>query len=375
LVIFFRGLTSGILIPILPLYLRSIGVGVLEWGLLVSTFGVAMISTEALWGLFSDKIGKETVFAIGMFSMTLITPSYTLTSWMPFLFALQFLRGAMGVAGGPASRALLSDLAPAQKRGSVMGMWYTTRNLGQIVGSILGTYIATATTFAYSFYLCAISSTIGGTLALTGLRRLSHEENRGKGPSFQSVKEMLTKKLFQVAFALAVILLAGNALIEAFLPIFAIDLTGATTTDVGISLATFNIACVATTFLLGRASDKFGRSLTTAIGMTISAVAYLSYMRVTSLPQMLLATMGGAVGFSLAGPALLALLTDITSPEEYGTAMGIYGVFEDVGVMTGPLLYGFVWKSQGLTSIFYVSATLEALGVILTLMLRQRKKE
>jgi len=334
-----------------------------------------MISTEALWGVLSDKIGKDTVLAIGMLSMALITPSYTLTQWMPFLFALQFLRGAMGVAGGPASRALLSDLAPTQKRGSAMGMWYTTRNLGQMVGSIVGTYIATATTFTYSFYLCAVSSTIGGTLVLTGLRRLSPGENSEKGPSFQSVRKMLTTKPFQAAFALAIILLAGNTLVEAFLPIFAIDLTGATTTDVGISLATFNIACVVTTFLLGRASDKFGRRLTTAIGMTISAIAYLSYMLVTSLPQMLLATIGAAVGFSLAGPALLALLIDITVPEEYGTAMGVYGVFEDIGVMTGPLLYGFVWESQGLTSIFYASATLEALGVALTLMLRRNKKQ
>ena len=53
--------------------------------------------------------------------------------------------------------------------------------------------------------------------------------------------------------------------------------------------------------------------------------------------------------------------------------MGIYGVFEDIGVMTGSLLYGYAWKSQGMTSIFYLSAALQATGATLTLTLRNRQ--
>jgi len=55
--------------------------------------------------------------------------------------------------------------------------------------------------------------------------------------------------------------------------------------------------------------------------------------------------------------------------------MGIYGVFEDIGVMTGSLLYGYAWKSQGMTSIFYLSAALQATGAALTTKLRKTKKQ
>jgi MFS family permease len=373
---FFRGLTNGILAPILPLYLRSIGVGVLEWSLLVSVFGAAMISTEAVWGFLSDKIGKETVIVIGMLSMSLIAPSYTLTVWMPLLFALQFLRGAFGVAVGPASRALISDIAQSQKVGVAMGLWYTSIMFGQIVGSILGTYIAvTTTTFAYPLYICAVSSTSGGILALIWLRRsATHTINRVEEPFFRSIKRMLTMRPLQLASALAVILITEEILITAFLPVFAVELFEATPTDIGISLATFNAVCVAVTLLLGRASDRFGRRLTVALGMIVCGLADLSYISAASLAQMLLATVGVAIGFSLVAPSLLALLTDVTTPEERGTAMGIYGVFEDIGVMAGPPLYGYAWKNQGVTSIFYLSAALQAIGLALTPMLRKTKK-
>jgi MFS family permease len=372
---FFRGLTNGILAPVLPLYLMSIGVGVLDWSLLVSVFGAAMISTEAVWGFLSDKIGKGTVIVIGMLSMALIAPSYALTVSMPLLFILQFLRGAFGVAIGPSSRALISDLAPAQRLGVAMGLWYTSLMFGEIVGSILGTYIAVTTTFAHPLYFCVVSSTSGGIVALIWLRRPStHTTNRVEKPFFRSIKRMLTMRPLQIASALAVILITEETLITAFLPVFAVELIEATPTDIGISLATFNAVCVAVTLLLGRTSDRIGRRLTVALGMIICGFADLSYISATFLAQMLLATVGVAIGFSLVAPTLLALLTDVTKPEEYGTAMGIYGVFEDIGVMAGPLLYGYTWKSQGITSIFYLSAAIQAIGLALTPMLRKTKK-
>ncbi len=143
---FFRGLTNGVLLPILPLYLRSIGVTALEWGLLFSFFGAAMLSTEALWGFVSDRIGREAVIVVAMLGMSLIVPSYTLSVWIPLFFALQFLSGAIGVAAAPASRALISEVASSGRMGVAMGLWYTTSIFGQIVGSILGASLADAYT-------------------------------------------------------------------------------------------------------------------------------------------------------------------------------------------------------------------------------------
>jgi MFS family permease len=346
--------------------LSSLGVSVLNWGLLVSTFGAAMIATEAAWGFVSDRIGKEVVLMIGMLSVSVIAPSYTMTAWIPLFFVLQFLRGALGVAGGPASRALLSDIAPANRMGSSMSMWYTTSTIGQMVGSYLGAYIASATSFAYSLYFCAFSSMAGLILVFFRLRGASAPTKIARGSlSLQHVEKILTMRPLHIAFALAMILMAENTLVTAFLPIFAVRTVGASPTEVGLSMAVFNAVCFAVTLLLARLSDRFGRLQAAILGLTFSFVADLSYVLAASLPQLLLSTAGVAMGYALTGPSLLAFLADITGKEERGAVMGVYGAFEDIGVMIGPLLYGFAWNNLGLTSIFYIGSTLGVLGVIL----------
>ncbi len=186
---------------------------------------------------------------------------------------------------------------------------------------------------------------------------------------FRVIAQMMGLRSFRLTTMLAAILLTGNTLVTAFPPVFAVDLFRANTTDVGLALAVFNAVCVSTTLLLGRASDRFGRRRTVIAGMGICLLSALSYTLASSFPQMLLVTVGMAIGFSLAGPSLLAFLANETDPEMYGTAMGVYGMFEDAGVMASPLIYGLAWSRMGAVSIFYVSAIVWAVGIVVTLLL------
>jgi MFS family permease len=353
--------------------MKSIGIDVLNWGVMVSIFGAAMISTEALWGFLSDRVGKETVIIIGMLSLVLISPSYSLFAAVPLLIGLQLARGAVGVAAGPASRALISDLSPAGRVGTNMGMWYTTSTTGQIIGTLTGSYVASLLGFPYALYLSALSSLIGVGLVIIYLRGASVRTGAVRLP-FNSMKHILSINPLRVAFALAVILLAGNTLITAFLPLFANYTMKASTQDIGLVLAVFSSVSVATTLLLGRLSDMFGRIRAVGIGLIICLVSYLGYPLADTLPLTILSTAGAALGFSIAGPSLLAYLTDEAGKNERGTAIGVYGVFEDVGITIAPLLYGYAWAEFGVISIFYVGAALMALGIALIFLARAPKE-
>lgn len=367
IVMLFRGVANGILIPVLPLYVRSIGVGVLDWGLMASVFGVAMMSTEAVWGFVSDRAGKEAVMVVGMVAVALLAPAYVASVLIPALFILQFLRGALGVAAGPASRALISDLAPRERMGSSMGLWYTSTTVGQIGGTLLGGWVVSAWSFDWAFYLSAGASVVGVALTLAVLGRSSPTMRRKDGFTVSAVRRILGRRSLHVSFALAIILLAESNIVGSFLPVFAGPLVGASAGDVGVTLAVYSSVCVAVTLALGRFSDRMGRLRTAALGLGICGLSDLGYLWVGSFGGLLLATAGVGVGFSLAGPSLLAYLAEVAGKSERGAAMGVYGVFEDVGVTLGPVLYGLAWSGFGLQWVFVVGGVLGLVGVALSL--------
>jgi predicted MFS family arabinose efflux permease len=48
-----------------------------------------------------------------------------------------------------------------------------------------------------------------------------------------------------------------------------------------------------------------------------------------------------------------------------GATIGIYGSFEDLGIIVGPLLFGFVWSAFGPVYIFAASAITQLVGAVL----------
>ena len=81
-----------------------------------------------------------------------------------------------------------------------------------------------------------------------------------------------------------------------------------------------------------------------------------------------------ATGIAFIAPSILALLTDLVGSEVYGSVMGIYGTFEDLGGAIAPLLYGFVWSFYGPVSIFYTCAFTQIGGVALILLMKNQSE-
>jgi predicted MFS family arabinose efflux permease len=52
-------------------------------------------------------------------------------------------------------------------------------------------------------------------------------------------------------------------------------------------------------------------------------------------------------------------------------AMGIYGSFEDLGLIVGPMLYGLIWEVYSPSHIFIASAV----SLLISLVLIARVKE
>jgi MFS family permease len=131
--------------------------------------------------------------------------------------------------------------------------------------------------------------------------------------------------------------------------------------------ATLSFLGIATGLLMvpfGRLSDRMGRKPTIVFGLAICVVGLVGYGMANTFTFLLAASAVRAVGTAMMWPAATALLADTTPRARQGLVMAIYGEFENVGAMVGPILGGYAWQLAGISATYYAIALVVAIGVV-----------
>ena len=121
---------------------------------------------------------------------------------------------------------------------------------------------------------------------------------------------------------------------------------GATGYMAGLVLATFSIAQLIVSPLLGRWSDKVGRRKVLILTCAVATLSSLLYCFATTLPIMILSrALLGVAGANLG--VAFAYVSDVTTPENRSASMGKIGMAFGFGFMFGPPLGAWMIQLGG----------------------------
>lgn len=142
----------------------------------------------------------------------------------------------------------------------------------------------------------------------------------------------------------------------------------------GLIISAFALASLALNIPCGIISDKVGRKPLIVTGLLIYAVTALLFPLSDSPYDWILvrALQGAGAGFFF--PAVAALLTDITSPDERGHALSVYNMGLGVGLAVGPISGGILFAIYGIFMPFLFCAAFALLSVVLVLLFVQEPK-
>jgi DHA1 family multidrug resistance protein-like MFS transporter len=359
--------------PVLPLYVESLGISVIGWSVLAAAFAVGMFLLEWVWGSLCDRTDRRLLMISSVLCMSVIFALYTLHSLVPLFIVLQLLSGAVGVIIGPTTRVYVTHDSPDKSIGLYASVWWAFHNLGRVVGPLLGTYIAQSWSFEYSFYT---SSALSIALAFIIMVSFPSDKKRQRAGNPSSImrglKVVLAQRSARLLLLSAVFSFMGLSVMRSFLPLYAAEQIKMSTVDVGVLFASVWGAQLFAMPLLGWVSDRFGKKRTVFLGFVLSSCLFLLYFLAGTSYQLLLVSV--AVGVGLSGTSLLlAMVPDVAPNRMYGATVGVYGSFEDLGSITGPLIFGFVWSAFGPVFIFAASSITQLLGAVLILAIEQQR--
>ena len=132
----------GMVIPILPFLIESLGASGRELGLLMATFALMQLIFSPVWGSLSDRIGRKPVLMIGVFGFGITMVLFGLSTELWMLFAARALSGILSSATLPTAMAYIGDSTSEEDRGGGMGVVGAAMGLGMVLGPGLGGLLA-----------------------------------------------------------------------------------------------------------------------------------------------------------------------------------------------------------------------------------------
>lgn len=363
------------LIPFLPLYLKN-DLGASPESLNMWTGAIFAISFAVcavmapIWGKMADSKGKKLML---IRSSSLIALTYFLGALVQTPFQLFLVRVLQGFAAGlwPASLALTSAYTPPNKVGVCMGVMQSANICGGILGPLFGGVLAESFGIRTSFFISA------SALCAITLVTIFFIKEPPKSPEHQNKPTVSYKELLKREGIMILLIATGLTnmvilLLQPILTLYIHELRGSDENLILISGLVFSLSGFAGAIaspIWGRKGQAIGFYKTMVTALTAAGILIAAQYIPNSLVPFAILQFCVGLGFSGIFPSANAMVINLTSPVERGSAFGMLFSFQQIGGAVGPLIGGLIATYVNLASVFFVSGC-TLLGIALLVYLK-----
>ena len=367
-----------LVVPILPIYSKSLGADQFTVGVIFGVFSVALLLCGIPLGMLSDRIGRRPLMVAGMFLMGLATIVFTFSGSLYMLILARIVQGISGAATWSAGLALIADTFDASERGSRLGMAIAIMAAGTTTGPVVGGLVYDHLGYRMAFVLPAMLA-IGMCATFLAIT---------VPPRLQSAKSDYGKVLGKAPLALVTCSVATvvgamtYGVMEPFMPLFLVQkfsaaLTASTmSTTIGLAFAAMSLLNMVAAPIMGKLYDRFGGRALLASGLILSGLIFAATMAMPAMWSTILVFSLLGITMSMGLTPMLPLLTDLFGGSENGSGGFIYGIYNTLfsaGLAIGSLIGGMLVTRLDFPATVLIQAVLLALtGVAFFAVVRDR---
>ncbi len=353
-------LALGVVLPVVPQYVeRRLGGGSVAVGVAVGALFVGAVLLRPYVGRVGDRVGRRVLIVAGASVVAVSVLLYGAVESLPYLVAVRALTGLGEAAFFVGAATMITDLAPADRRGEAISYWSVAVYGGLAFGPVLGEALVDGHGYGTAWTVAGLLAMIAAVLGL--FTRETERPAPGAAPPPGGI-------LNRAALGPGTLLFSGLialAAFTAFVPLYVDDI-GLGSADVvfllygGLVLAVRIVGARLPDVLGGRRSGAIALAAT-ATGMTIMAAW-------GTTAGLLVGTVFFAAGASLLYPALLLLALGGAPEAERASVVGTFSGFFDLSQGLGSLFVGAVAAGAGYRGAFGAGAAFAAAGCLAILV-------
>ena len=363
-----------LILPFLPLYVEQLGIhgqaAVTQWsGLTYSATFVTAGLLAPLWGRLGDRFGRKAMLIRASLGMAI---SVALMGIAMNIWQFLGLRLLAGLAGGytSGSMILIAVQVPQEKSGMAMGILSSGSMAGNLIGPLLGGWLAQYISIQHIFLYAGALIFISFLLTIFFIKE-NTQQYRNDAAVISKYK--YNKSIVNCMFATGFLLMFANFSIQPILTIYITNMGNAENNIAfiaGVAISATAIGSILSASYLGKLADTFGHINIIIYSLLVSAVFIL--LQAFSDTAYQLIALRFLMGIALGGllPCLSAMIKAYVAERILGKVMGYSLSAQFIGQFLGPLTGGMIGGQWGIRAVFFVTAFLLLLGTVYNVLIK-----
>ncbi|MFB1481141.1 MFS transporter [Corallococcus sp. RDP092CA] len=364
----------GIVIPMLPFYVQSMGGSARTVGVLLGCFSLTQLLATPLLGRYSDGHGRRAVILLSLLANAVAMGLFALASHhrlLPLLFASRILAGATS-GNIAACQAALADVTTKETRARAMGRIGAGIGLGMVLGPTLGGLFSGLGPWVPPLLAggLALVGFLGALLAMPETHPVEQRVATQSQTRWAALKDTPRRKALGMVLGLFFAVFLSMTTLQVAFALLVQARLGWGSKEVGYTFAVVGgLGLVIQGGLIGPLARAVGElrlliagGLLLACGMAGVAASH------QALPMMAAVALVG-VGMGFLQPLISSQASQVAPPGQQGAVLGLAQSCGGLARTVGPVATGWMyasWSTQAPFLTGMVSALAAAgLGVLL----------
>jgi MFS family permease len=343
----------GMIVPVLPLFARSLAAGLGVTGVIVSMRGAGSLLFDLPAGAIISRVGRLPVLLFSAVAAALAAAATGFVGRLVPLALLTLAMGAVNVLWMLSVQTHIRQNLPSHRRGRAMAFVGGTTRVGWVLGPIAGGYIGKM----YGLHSVYFGQALVCLLAVVFLSigsshyRFRSREQRGEpfqAPGIPFLRTLQGKgRSFLIAglvvITLQMLRIGRQTLIPLWGERIALDVAA-----IGLIFGLSRAIELVLVYPAGILMDRLGRKWSAVPCLFIQSVGLALIPLTGGFPGLLLVSLLAGIGNGLGSGIVLTLGADLSPRASTGEFLGIWNLMGDIGTTSGALLIGVVAQGLGL---------------------------
>lgn len=340
----------GLVIPVMPKYMESLGITGGTIGLLVAAFSLTQLLFSPIAGRWADSFGRKKIIVIGLIVFAISEGLFGIANSPVLLFVSRLLGGISAALIMPAVMAYSADITTNEERAAGMGYITAAITTGFIIGPGIGGYIAEFGIRA-PFYTAGIAGLIAACITLLILKE-SKPTEEALADSHSSEKQrssLLSQLMYSYRepyfFSLIIVFVMsfGLANFETVFSLFVDHKFGFEPKDIAFIITFGSIAgAVVQLTAFSWIMNRFGEKRVISVCLLFAGLFIVLTLFVHGFWMIFAVTFIVFLAIDILRPAISTQMS-MLAKDQQGYVAGLNSAFTSLGNIAGPIVAGFLF--------------------------------
>jgi MFS family permease len=343
----------GMIIPVLPLFVRSLGAGLGITGVIVSMRGAGSLLFDLPAGAIISRVGKLPALILSLAVAVVVAAATGLVRRLVPLALLTIAMGSAHVLWMISIQTHIRQNLPSHRRGRAMSLVGGTSRVGWVLGPVTGGYIGKLLGLQTVYFGQAMLCFAALIVLLIGSSHYRSRTGEQKGESFQApgVPFLRTVQGNWRAFLLVGLVVITLQLLrsgrQTLLPLWG-EHIGLDVAAIGLIFGLSRAIELALFYPAGVLMDRLGRKWARVPCILLISVGLALIPTAGGFLGLLMVSLIAGIGNGLGSGIVMTLGADLSPRSSAGEFLGMWHLMSDLGALSGPLLIGAVAHVLGL---------------------------